>query len=64
MSDTAYCPRNGCGEPVRINQAGKIDTHKLPDGWRACAASGETLDDAAKMSPPQPKYTIYANDIG
>lgn len=46
------CPRRGCGTTVSVTQTGKLDTHKLPDGWRTCAASGATAEDAAIMPPP------------
>ncbi len=48
------CPRKGCGTPTAANRAGKLQTHKLPDGHRVCAASGETTEDAIIMDAPAP----------
>lgn len=48
----ANCPRPGCGTPTEVNAFGKLRMHKLPDGWRRCAASGATLLEAQAYDPP------------
>lgn len=52
MSQKVNCPRPGCGTETTANDAKKLVTHKLPDGWRTCAASGATLSEAAQMAEP------------
>lgn len=47
------CPRKGCGAPVTVNKAGIILTHKLPDGWRTCAATGKTVEVAVTLPEPE-----------
>lgn len=47
------CPRTGCETTTEVNAFGRLRTHKLPDGWRTCAASGKTPDQAGEMDPPQ-----------
>lgn len=52
MNIEINCPRPGCGTLVGVSQSGKLATHKLPDGWRTCAASGATSEDAAVLHRP------------
>lgn len=53
MKIEVLCPRPGCGTLTGVSQSGKLSTHKLPDGWRACAASGATQEDAAVFPSPK-----------
>lgn len=46
------CPRTGCGTDTEVSRFGLLRTHKLPDGWRTCAASGATPRDAKEFIPP------------
>lgn len=53
MSVRVNCPRPGCGTETTANDATKLVTHKLPDKWRVCAASGKTMEEAAAMEAPE-----------
>lgn len=37
---------------------GKLGTHKLPDGWRTCAASGATPREAKDYPEPTPPQEL------
>lgn len=52
LNPKVHCPRPGCGAETRLSRADKLVTHKLPDGWRVCAASGSTLLEAQMYDPP------------
>lgn len=56
MKEHINCPRPGCGTKTMLSYGGVIETHKLPDGWRTCAASGTRTNEASEMSPPAPLY--------